>query len=105
METISARELDQYVQDDRYKIIDLRTREAYQTGHIRGAMNVPYGVFRTELSGLKKKILVLYCEWGGLSMTVSRDLEQLGFRTKSVVGGIRAYRGKNFVVDTKRTDQ
>lgn len=97
METIPAKELDRYVQDNRYMVIDLRGREEYLAGHICGAMNVPYGDFRNELHGLIGRTLVLYCERGGLSMAVARELEQKGFRTKSVVGGIRAYRGRNLV--------
>lgn len=97
METISAKELDRYVQDNRYMIIDVRAREDYLAGHIRGAVNVPHGELGDELQGQTGKTLVIYCERGGLSMTVARELERKGYRTKSVVGGIRAYRGGNLV--------
>lgn len=97
METISAKELDRYVQDKRYMIIDLRAREDYLAAHIRGAVNVPHGRFEDELQGQEQKMLVLYCERGGLSMKVARELEMEGYQTRSVVGGIRAYRGRNLV--------
>ena len=97
METISAKELDQYVQDGRTMIVDLRSRLEYARGHIRGAVNVPGGSFRSELSGRKGETIVLYCERGAMSMSVARELELYGYHTKSVVGGIRAYRGTNLV--------
>lgn len=97
MDTISAKELDWYVQDGRTLIVDLRPREDFRKMHIRGAVNVPQGNFRTELYGRKEEVIILYCERGALSMAVARELEQRGYRTKSVVGGIRAYRGKHLV--------
>lgn len=97
METISAKELDRFVQDGRTLIVDLRPRMDYLRGHIRGAVNVPHGNFRAELSGRRGETIVLYCERGAMSMSVARELEQQGYHTKSVVGGIRAYRGKNMV--------
>lgn len=97
METISAKELDRYVQDGRTMIVDLRPREEYMQGHIRGAINVPDGVFDMELWGRQGETIVLYCTRGALSMSVARELEEQGYHTKSVVGGIRAYRGKNMV--------
>jgi rhodanese-related sulfurtransferase len=96
MDTISAKDLDWYVQDGTFLIIDLRPREDYSRSHIRGAINVPYGEFYSELKGYRGTV-VLYCERGSLSMAVARELERQGFRTKSVVGGIRAYRGKYLV--------
>lgn len=97
MDTISAKELDWYAQDGTFLIVDLRPRQDYARGHIRGAVNVPYGRFGTQLRDREKDTIILYCERGALSMAVARDLERQGYRTKSVVGGIHAYRGKNLV--------
>lgn len=94
METISARELDWYVKNH-FLIIDLRSTADYTMAHIRGAVNVPYGNFRNELQDLGKNPIILYCERGALSMAVARELEAKGYKTCSVVGGIRAYRGAN----------
>lgn len=96
METIPAKEMDRYVQDDGFLIVDLRPAGEFAAGHIRGAINVPQGEFRNELSD-RRKTVILYCERGGMSMKVARDLSQKGYHAKSVVGGIRAYRGKNIV--------
>ncbi|MDY3250062.1 MAG: rhodanese-like domain-containing protein [Candidatus Choladocola sp.] len=97
METISAKELDRYVQKDGFYIVDLRSPAEFARGHIRGAANVPSGRFRKELEGMKNRAIILYCERGGFSMAVARELEKEGYHTISVVGGIRAYRGTNIV--------
>ena len=102
METISAKELDQYVQNGRAVIIDLRSRQEFAQGHILGAVNVPHGRFTRDLLGDGQKTIVLYCERGALSMSVALELERRGYHTKSVVGGIRAYRGKNMVRGSER---
>ena len=91
METISAKELERYAREGQYLIIDLRSNANYRRRHVRGAINVPQGNFRTELSGRKGETVILYCERGALSMAVARNLERYGFHTKSVVGGFRAY--------------
>lgn len=91
METISARELERYAREGRCLIIDLRSREDFRRGHVRGAINVPQGRFRSELSGRRGEPVILYCDRGALSMAVSRELEKQGYRAKSVVGGYRAY--------------
>lgn len=96
MEAISARELDWYI-NNHTLIIDLRESKDYALAHIRGAVNVPYGQFRKELQNREGNTVILYCERGALSMVVARELEAKGYRTKSVVGGIRAYRGENLV--------
>ena len=96
METISARDLDWYVQNH-FLIIDLRSPEDYAYAHIQGAINVPYGQFGKELSGFEHVPVILYCERGALSMAAARELEKKGYKTRSVVGGIRSYRGKYLV--------
>lgn len=102
METISARELDRYVWDDRYRIVDLRPRIEFARGHIRGAMSVPEGRFGDRLKGREGTVLILYCDRGARSMSVARELEKDGWRTMTVVGGIRAYRGSNMVHGMER---
>lgn len=114
-QTISARELNRCVKDSRRMIIDLRSPQEYGACHIQGAVNFPYEELEEilaewgrngrpavcealRLKGFSRgnplaQELVLYCERGAASMAAARELTALGFRVKSVVGGIRAYRG------------
>ena len=96
LETIPAKELDRYVHDRRVLIVDLRIEEEYEAGHIAGALNIP----PRELAGLrpgKDRLLILYCDRGGFSLEAARRMDEKGYQVKSVVGGYRAYRGRNIV--------
>ena len=98
IETISAKMLDYYVGRSDSLIIDLREREAYETGHVRTAVHVPYEELEDRADFPKGKILVFYCERGGASMMAARLLARMGYRTRSVIGGFEAYRGRNLVI-------
>jgi len=84
-------------------LIDGRTNEEYGTGHIPGAVNIPYEeipkrieeirqLTRPQMSG-RSAFLILYCEHGNTSMKASRDLYRLGFSVKNVFGGLHEYHG------------
>lgn len=92
--TISVNELDDYVNDKKVLIIDLRSREEYLKKHIKNAVNVPYEQLK-EQHFPKDKELIFYCERGSSSLFAARELMKRGYNTKSVVGGFRSYRGAN----------
>ncbi len=94
METISAREIDRYIFDRNYLLVDVRQPADYRREHIRGAVCIPYESLKVRIRGLGTTIPILYCERGGLSMQAARELEEEGYQALSVVGGIRAYRGR-----------
>ena len=83
IETISARMLDYYVGRNDALIIDLREEKAYAESHVRGAVNIPYETLENRK--------------GGASMAAAREFVRRGYRTRSVIGGFTAYRGRNLV--------
>lgn len=97
LETISPKMLDYYVDNKRAFIIDLRNSREYARGHIRGAVSVPYDGGRFVFRPPQNKEIVLYCESGSHSLMAARELVREGYRVRSVIGGIRAYRGNNLV--------
>lgn len=98
VETVSAKMLDYYVGRKDALIIDLRTREAYQKSHIRGALNCPFEELEEYKSFPQGKLLIFYCDRGGASMRAAKMMAQRGFKTRSVIGGFEAYRGRNLVI-------
>ena len=92
VEPISGKMLDYYVGRKDSFLIDLRNPKEYHTGHIKGAVNVPYDF-------PKGKILVLYCDRGGASLQAARILARNGYKTKTVIGGMKEYRGRNLICD------
>ena len=97
LEPISADMVDFYVGRPDIVLIDLRTEQEYAAGHIRGARNIPYEQAEEKIHFPKQKILLLYCERGSASLAVGKRLAGKGYQVKSVIGGIHAYRGRNFV--------
>ncbi|MDC7289664.1 rhodanese-like domain-containing protein [Blautia schinkii] len=98
VETISAKMLDYYVGRSDAIIIDLRDREEFRAGHVRGAVNIPYEEFDENEDFPRRKTLVLYCDRGGASMMAAKHLARRGYQTRSVIGGFQAYRGRNLVI-------
>lgn len=97
LETISPKMLDYYVDNHKAFIIDLRSEQDYRRSHIRGAVNVPYegGCFRFHPP--ENRETVLYCERGSLSLMAGRELAKEGYRVRSVIGGLHAYKGRNLI--------
>ncbi len=93
-EMIPPGELDRYVSDPDALIIDLRTPEEYMEYHMKNAVNIPYERLQTCCMFPADMWLILYCERGGTSLSAAKELAGQGYRVKTVVGGIQAYRGK-----------
>ena len=92
MRLIAASTLDDYRRSGAY-LIDLRTKEEYEKGHIEGAVNIPYDFLEDYKKRLpRNRLLVLYCEWGTTSILAGRKLSQYGYDVLSVNGGLKAYR-------------
>ena len=100
VETISAKMLDYYVGCWDAVIIDLRGREEFRQGHVKGAVNMPYEEIDEATVFPLDKILVLYCDRGGASLLLARQLARKGHVTRSVIGGFEAYRGRNLVISS-----
>ena len=101
---ISAGDLDGYIDVPGVFIIDLRSFSAYESGHIRGAIHIPYEEIEKRLietRTFKDKLLILYCTRGSTSMKAARQLAGMGYQAKAVIGGFSAYRGRNLVFSGK----
>ena len=94
IETISAKEIDRYIFDKAYLLVDVRQPAEYRKLHIKGAVCIPYEYLLKRIRGLGQTTPILYCDRGGLSMQAARELQEQGIRALSVVGGIQAYRGR-----------
>lgn len=98
IKNIAAYELDKYMEQwkNQVLLIDVRDENKYRIEHIDNAINIPYkDILEKKTNIPKDKILVIYCDRGGLSMTVARYLHKIGYRVVNVIGGLRNYRKKN----------
>ena len=65
-----------------FVILDVRTPDEYDEGHIEGAINIDFnsGGFKTELSELdKKKTYLVYCRTSRRSGEAAKIMKDLGF--------------------------
>ena len=63
-------------------IIDVRTRSEFDSGHIPGAVNIPYDKLPGRLGELESgREIVVYCEGGGRSTAAASALRGAGFST------------------------
>ena len=77
MKTIAARQIPSYLREHpRALLVDLRSRQAYLTEHVRGAVHIPYGALAASKNRLPWNVeLIFYCERGGSAMAAARQMQ------------------------------
>ncbi|SJZ80433.1 rhodanese-like domain-containing protein [Anaerorhabdus furcosa] len=87
--TINSKEAYKMMQEEKVIILDVRTVEEFQEGHIEGAINIPLDEIRTRSNELNKEDTILvYCRSGNRSKTASNELVKLGFSHVFDFGGV-----------------
>ena len=77
---------------DSYTVIDIRDRDAFNYGHITGAINIPESeIFEQCASFPKTKQLVICCRSGRVSPAVVEKLRAQGYQALNLVGGYFAW--------------
>jgi len=76
-----------------YIVLDVRTPEEYEFGHIKGAVNIPVDELRNRLSELPKdKKIIVYCGVGFRSYHGCLILKANGFDCLNMSGGWTSWR-------------
>ena len=71
-------ELEKILSKNNYIIVDVRTKEEYDGGHVKGSINIPYDVI--ENSNLDKtKTILVYCKSGARSKKAYDTLVSLDY--------------------------
>jgi glyoxylase-like metal-dependent hydrolase (beta-lactamase superfamily II)/rhodanese-related sulfurtransferase len=84
-------------------VLDVREKDAYEQGHIAGARLLPRGQLELrvndELADPTKRIVV-YCEFGRISILAAATLRQMGFqRVVALDGGMKAWRDAGLPIE------
>lgn len=76
-------------------IIDVRTPQEFQSGHIKNAINIPYEVIGRKIKQVAEKKdqeVILYCRSGRRSGIALKTLTKLGYANAKNVGGYEAFK-------------
>jgi len=83
------------LQDEGYKVIDVRTPEEFSEGFIEGAVNINFfdPEFKANVDKLDKEgNYLVYCKSGGRSKKALHLMKDIGFiNVYSLTGGIKAW--------------
>ncbi len=85
-------------------ILDIREKDAFDAGHVPGAVHLPRGQLElrvnSELPDPTVRILT-YCEFGKISTLAAATLRELGYgRAVALDGGMKAWREAEFPLET-----
>ena len=92
MMNITAQEAKEIMDtQEGYVILDTRTQEEYDQGHIPGAVLLPYDEVLQKAETIltdKNQLILVYCRSGRRSKLAANDLVKLGYTNIKEFGGI-----------------
>ena len=95
VKNITVSEAKEFLSRPGIFILDVRTKEEHESGHIRGSILIPIDEIAERTSELpkeKNKNILVYCRSGGRSARVSQFLAHFGYTdVKNLKGGIIAW--------------
>ena len=81
--------------DKELLLLDVRTKDEYRDGHIKGAKLIPVQVLSgmiDEITDYREKKVIVYCRSGKRSLKASGILQEKGFKTiYNMDGGIKKW--------------
>ena len=82
---------------ENFVLLDVRTQEEFEAGHIAGAVLLPYDEIALKAATVlpdKEKEIVLYCRSGRRSAIAKKALVELGYKDVEDFGGINRWKGE-----------
>ena len=85
-----------------FTLLDARAEESYATGHLPGAVNMPYRVITAETTATwnKDTVIVVYSvgpACNGATKAAAR-LSALGFSVKEMIGGLASWKEEGYPI-------
>ena len=82
--------------NEHFRLLDVRERDSFESGHLPGAMNLPRGQLELKVNSVlpdPTERIVVYCEYGKISTLAAATLRELGYmRAVAMAGGVEAWR-------------
>ncbi|TWI56618.1 rhodanese-related sulfurtransferase [Pseudomonas duriflava] len=95
---LSTAELTRLLNTDQGIVLDIRPKKEFANGHIVGALNIPQDKLANSLSQLEKhkgKTIIVVDGNGQHAGAACTPLQQAGFTTARLSGGLSTWRGEN----------
>ncbi len=73
-------------------LVDVRTREEFNSGHIPGAINIPVDELRDQCRQLPQQDVIVYCKVGQRGHTAANLLRECGVTAENLDGGFETWR-------------
>ncbi|WP_369047986.1 rhodanese-like domain-containing protein [Tenacibaculum sp. UWU-22] len=106
VKSISTSELKTLLTKQSIQLLDVRTPEEYNRGHIENAKQIDFyspNFLTDAIKNIdKSKPVYIYCHSGGRSLKASEMLSKKGFKTVNVEGGFSAW--KNTIQNNNSKD-
>ncbi len=87
-----------------YQLVDVRSASEYESGHLKGAVNMDVNAsdFETNIAKLiKEKAVIVYCFSGSRSASAAGVLSDNGFKTVYDIPGIMSWRNDGAELETQ----
>ncbi len=78
---------------EKYLLLDVRTREEYDSGHLKGAVLIPHNTIRDQITNMapnKEANIFLYCRSGHRASIAQQTLKAIGYTQVINLGGVSA---------------
>ena len=82
-------------------IIDVRTAEEFNEGHLAGAVNIPYDIIDKKIDAAvpdKNAEIMLYCRSGRRSGVAFKTLEKMGYKKVHNGGAYKDLVKRKFII-------
>ncbi len=79
---ISYKKMNEIMKNGTTYLIDVRSKQEYNKGHLDGAINIPVFDIEREIQNLVKNksvSIIVYCSSGGRSRQAKEILDRLGY--------------------------
>lgn len=78
--------LQDTIDSNNYILVDVRTKEEYDEGHLKDALNIPYDTIDENVELDKSKTILVYCKSGKRASTAETTLKSLGYTVYNLGG-------------------
>jgi rhodanese-related sulfurtransferase len=98
MINLDATQFSQKITDQKVVILDVRTASEFIEGHIPNAINIDVlsDYFTADISALDKTLeYAIYCRSGKRSVDAATAMDEIGFSTSNLTGGIISWAEAN----------